>query len=181
MRRREFIRLLGGAAAAWPLAARAQQSGKIYRIGFLANDPAIPAQPAGRAFLDGLRFRSRLQRSILKFDNATSLGLALVHFAPVNERIRFPKLGHFFRKLIPERGFHDPCRRNPIGLPSGFLGQQPGKRGQGGPERGARPGPERGVTSLNNWPGKRGHTGPRPGPERGARSRSTTRGGGWAG
>jgi putative tryptophan/tyrosine transport system substrate-binding protein len=53
--RREFITLLGGAAAAWPLAARAQQTGKIYRIGFLANDPAIPAQPAGQAFLDGLR------------------------------------------------------------------------------------------------------------------------------
>ena len=41
-------------AATWPLAARAQQGGKIYRIGFLANDPAIPRQPAGQAFLDGL-------------------------------------------------------------------------------------------------------------------------------
>src|SRR5260370_39320606 len=55
MRRRDFITLLGGAAAAWPLAARAQQAGKIYRIGFLANDPTIPTQPAGQAFLDGLR------------------------------------------------------------------------------------------------------------------------------
>src|SRR5262245_53173090 len=53
--RREVITLLGGAAAAWPLASRAQQPGKVYRIGFLANDPAIPTQPAGSAFLDGLR------------------------------------------------------------------------------------------------------------------------------
>ena len=55
MRRRDFIGILGGAAAAWPLAARAQQVEKVYRIGFLANDPTIPSQPAARAFIDGLR------------------------------------------------------------------------------------------------------------------------------
>jgi ABC-type uncharacterized transport system substrate-binding protein len=56
MRRRTFIALLGGAAAAWPLAVRAQQRG-MRRIGVLTDLPSddSEAQVRNAAFLQGLQ------------------------------------------------------------------------------------------------------------------------------
>jgi putative tryptophan/tyrosine transport system substrate-binding protein len=57
MRRRKFISLIGGAAAAWPLAARAQPSGKIPRIGYLVTGSleSSEARATIDAFRQGLR------------------------------------------------------------------------------------------------------------------------------
>ncbi len=56
MKRREFITLLGGAAATWPLAVRAQQpAGRVYRVGYLTIASREQQLHLIKAFEEGLR------------------------------------------------------------------------------------------------------------------------------
>jgi hypothetical protein len=54
-RRRFLATLLGGAVAAWPLAARAQQARKVPRVGLLSTFSPSDAMPWHQAFRQGLR------------------------------------------------------------------------------------------------------------------------------
>jgi putative ABC transport system substrate-binding protein len=57
MKRREFIGLLGGAAAAWPLATQAQQVGKVVRVGWMSRGNRAMPDPTMDAFRGGMRER----------------------------------------------------------------------------------------------------------------------------
>src|SRR5450830_290853 len=69
MQRREFITLLGGATVAWPLAARAQQAARIYRLGTLTPGLPISAtSPLGAVLLGELAQRGYTLGQNLAFD-----------------------------------------------------------------------------------------------------------------
>ena len=103
MKRREFITLLGGAAAAWPLAVRAQQGGRMRRIGVLMpsdeNDPdgklrysAVTEALAALGWTEGRNVRidlrwggsdiNRIDTCILRWVTLANINVAKVPILP---------------------------------------------------------------------------------------------------
>ena len=71
MIRRHFITLIDGAAAAWPFAARAQQAGKTYKIGWLTAGSFERSQ-AFAAFLDALRELGWIEGKTFAFERRSA-------------------------------------------------------------------------------------------------------------
>jgi hypothetical protein len=65
IKRRKIMALLGGAAAGWPLTARAQQTGKIPTIGLLSSSSAALTRPRRVAFVQGMSSRRTPGRPII--------------------------------------------------------------------------------------------------------------------
>jgi putative ABC transport system substrate-binding protein len=93
MRRREFIKLVCGSAAAWPLAARAQQSERMRRIGVLMPWPANDAEGQSRltaftqalpqlGWIDGQNVRIDYRFGDGKADTMRKYAAELVALAP---------------------------------------------------------------------------------------------------
>jgi putative ABC transport system substrate-binding protein len=93
IRRREFITLLGGAAAAWPLAARAQQGDRVRRIGVLMeldeDDPAWKTRHsafvqalAGLGWTEGRNVRMDLRSYYADTNRIQALAQELVGLQP---------------------------------------------------------------------------------------------------
>src|SRR4051812_10496618 len=87
MKRREFITMLGGAAAGWPIGTRAQQAGKFPVIGFLLGQPVaeiaylLPGFRSGlgeAGFVEGQNVTFEYMSAAFKFANLPALASGLV-------------------------------------------------------------------------------------------------------
>ena len=74
MQRRQFITLVGGTAATWPLRVRAQQSDRLARIGYLRLAPASQSQREESAFRDGLADLGYVEGKNLRIDYRSTEG-----------------------------------------------------------------------------------------------------------
>ncbi len=134
MRRREFITLLGGAAAAWPLAARAQQPAKLPTIGFLgAATPSAWSQWIA-AFVQRLRELGWIEGRTVAIEYRWAEGRSE----------RFAEIAAEFVRLKVDVIVTQATPASPRGK-AGDIGHPDRLRGGGGPGW-QRPGREPGAT-----------------------------------
>jgi len=88
MRRRDFIKAIARLATAWPLAAHAQHSTKIYRVGWIYSSVPVslmagfePVDAVGRAFVRGLRDLGYVEGENLVLERRSAEG----HFERIDE------------------------------------------------------------------------------------------------
>ena len=74
MKRREFITFLGSAAAAWSVAARAQQAGKVWRIGSLSPASSSGLSDNLKAFMQGLNDLGYIDGKNVRFERRSADG-----------------------------------------------------------------------------------------------------------
>ena len=161
MKRREFITLLGGAAAAWPLAARAQQGERVRRIGVL-----LPAAPDDAEFqswvgasLQGLAQSGwitgrniRIETRWTKFDTEDTRKYAaeLVALGPdvivatgtstLGPLLRLTRTVPIVFPLAADPVARQSSRRHPAGCPRQARDRRPSVPGSAGIRGGSRPG-----------------------------------------
>jgi putative ABC transport system substrate-binding protein len=94
MRRREFIAILCGTVASWPLVLRAEQTGKVYRVGwFFSSTPLTkmagpdPIIPVGKILVHGLRDLGYVEGQNLILDRVSAEG-------------RFERFGELAAELV---------------------------------------------------------------------------------
>jgi putative tryptophan/tyrosine transport system substrate-binding protein len=86
VKRREFITLLGGAVITAPLAATAQRSTEVRRVGVLANEPWPPLE----GLRDGMRGLGYVEKQSLQFEYRFAEGSAERYPALAAELVRLP-------------------------------------------------------------------------------------------
>jgi putative ABC transport system substrate-binding protein len=74
MRRRDLVNLLGGAAVAWPLSARAQQPAKVWRVGWIFPGPSTGSYDGMAAFRQGLKDRGYIEGQTIVFEDRYAEG-----------------------------------------------------------------------------------------------------------
>ena len=88
MKRRQFLGFIGGAAAAWPMSARARVSGQLYRVAYLALTSGEKDTPLMKAFTQRLKELGYVEGKNITIDYRSAEGRSEQLFALAAEMVR---------------------------------------------------------------------------------------------